>query len=437
MYGGFWDSWRGREIRWRERWLRTRLLQIEGEPEQKGRRGGRKRSATTQHRLIDQLAERRWRAFTGPVALDIDFHVGASQPPAIHRLAKYLLDVLGPALPGVDRRRRHVLYRDDRQVKLLYVRIWRSRTASDKANGRTMINARPLRDVVEDMNLLRDVRDCGNCSYLSTDGDDGPFRTIETPEIDPESAFDVDLAASPEQAEEWAELNDWLKDHDRAGIQEAILLSAEAHLASVLCAAPHWIEGACAEAKNDFREALSGGFYDELVRIGSEYRRMLLSEPIAFPLPGLPGASGESGVFKAEVLQALELLLRRRPFFDPLLVPLKVSFLVVPPKQGKDLDNVALTLLPLLHEVLQPNLESWLMRRARRSHEGLSEVEGASRGQQSMSDRSVVAYEVIELKRGAGDPPEGHLCLALGSGSEFGSIWVRVADYVERFMRDL
>lgn len=40
--------------------------------------------------------------------------------------------------------------------------------------------------------------------------------------------------------------------------------------------------------------------------------------------------------------------------FSPLVVPVKVTFLVVPPQQGKDLDYIALTCLPLVHEVLRP-----------------------------------------------------------------------------------
>ena len=40
---------------------------------------------------------------------------------------------------------------------------------------------------------------------------------------------------------------------------------------------------------------------------------------------------------------SLEEFLERLPLFQSLLVPVTLTFLVVPPEQGKDLDNIALT----------------------------------------------------------------------------------------------
>ena len=68
-------------------------------------------------------------------------------------------------------------------------------------------------------------------------------------------------------------------------------------------------------------------------------------------------------------------MLVRGPVLAPARVPLKVILLVVPPQQGKDkdLDNLALTTLPAVQEVLRPP--------------------------------ALTAYEVIELKRSPTDPP--------------------------------
>jgi hypothetical protein len=51
-----------------------------------------------------------------------------------------------------------------------------------------------------------------------------------------------------------------------------------------------------------------------------------------------------------------------------------------------------------------------------------------------LSAPDITAYEVIELKRTAEDPPEGHLRFALGSGSWPESTWQRATDYVEKCM---
>jgi hypothetical protein len=127
---------------------------------------------------------------------------------------------------------------------------------------------------------------------------------------------------------------------------------------------------------------------------------MLLSGHITLPLPGLPRTGGEGRGFAADVRRAVEEIAARRPIFGPLCVPLKVILLVVAPWQGKDLDNLALVVLPAVQQVLDPP--------------------------------TIASYEVIELARTPGDPPEGHLRLALGDGLIPCSTWERATDYVER-----
>ncbi|SMC65622.1 hypothetical protein [Kibdelosporangium aridum] len=72
-----------------------RRLQMDGEPEQKARRGGAHRAARAQRDLVEQLTAFRQHPLTGPVALDVRFTAGRAQPPGVHRLAKHHLDVLG------------------------------------------------------------------------------------------------------------------------------------------------------------------------------------------------------------------------------------------------------------------------------------------------------------------------------------------------------
>ncbi|MGW6932819.1 hypothetical protein ACWGE0_22375 [Lentzea sp. NPDC054927] len=267
--------------------------------------------------------------------------------------------------------------------------------------------------------------------------DKGPFYSPNVPDVDLTPTFDLRMATSAEQANEWQDVNERLTDHDRAQLQEALLLANEAGIARIICASPNWMEGAGREAVSGIKMVPLKGIYDAREKLHSEYRRMLLSEPVVYPLPGLPSASGEGKEFRASVLAQLEDLLRRRPVFNPLLVPLKVIFLVVPPIQGKDLDNIALTLLPMVHEVLQPRLEHWFEWRKRRPRTGGAEVDVSSSGSHSSVKHSVAAYEVIEIKRVIDDPPGGHLRLALGSGDQRGSTWGRIADVVDRYMNDL
>lgn len=140
--------------------------------------------------------------------------------------------------------------------------------------------------------------------------------------------------------------------------------------------------------------------YAALDQTAADHREMLLSGPLSIPLPGLPRASGEGRDFAAAVRKDMQLMVDRYPILAPLLVPLKVVLLLVPPEQGKDLDNLALAVLPAVRDAL--------------------------------NGPDITAYEVIELKRTAADPAAGLLRIALGSGSQDESTWQRATDYVAR-----
>ena len=100
-------------------------------------------------------------------------------------------------------------------------------------------------------------------------------------------------------------------------------------------------------------------------------------------------------------------------------MPVTLTFLVVPPEQGKDLDNIALTALPIAHEVLRPHIEPHLL--APSADEPEPWREEALARLKSVNARSVRAYQVIELPRSPQDPPEGTLRLALGPHSYQGA----------------
>lgn len=113
-------------------------------------------------------------------------------------------------------------------------------------------------------------------------------------------------------------------------------------------------------------------------------------------------------------------------------MPVTLTFLVTPPEQGKDLDNIALTALPIAHEVLGPHIAPHLLAPSWRDDEGEPEPwrEEALARLKSVNARSVCAYQVIELPRSPQDPPEGTLRLALGPHSYHGSWWDHAATYL-------
>lgn len=117
------------------------------------------------------------------------------------------------------------------------------------------------------------------------------------------------------------------------------------------------------------------------------------------------------------------------PLFQPLLVPVTLTFLVVPPEQGKDLDNIALTALPIAHEVLRPHIAPYLLSPTFRDEEPTSRRAEALARLKSVRAFSVRSYQVIELPRSPQDPPEGTLHLALGLHAHE-SWWRRASTYL-------
>lgn len=158
-------------------------------------------------------------------------------------------------------------------------------------------------------------------------------------------------------------------------------------------------------------------------------RDLLLSNPLTLPLPGLPRATGQSADFARMIRASLEVFRASWPLFRSLLVPVTLTFLVVPPRQGKDLDNIALTALPIAHEVLRPHISPHLLSPSRGDGEGESWRDDALARLKSVNARSVRAYQVIELPRSPQDPPEGTLCLALGLHAHW-SWWHRASTYL-------
>ncbi len=110
-------------------------------------------------------------------------------------------------------------------------------------------------------------------------------------------------------------------------------------------------------------------------------------------------------------------------------VPVTPTFLVTPPEQGKDLDNIALTVLPIAHEVLRPHIAPHLLSPTFGDEDQSPERAKALARLKSVNALSVRAYQVIELPRSPQDPPEGTLHLALGPPVHE-SWWRRASAYL-------
>jgi len=411
----------------RARRRRTVRAKIDGEPQRKGR-GGKHTAASFQRAVIDGMRQRY--PFRGPIALDLHFVSLRKNPASIYQLAKHVLDVLSTAeTENIRPRRRSVLYYDDKQVKLLYVDLdqrWQKKALAgiESLYGpTTFLAARPARDAMADLATAYSCKGRRDDDFLDLGSylpDSDPFKYPEEPE-------DVDLRPLPRFSSVNEELTAYLEESERFNairtMQEYFLASADASFA-------------CELASKLYETSLSGG----LGSFGERFRQQygsevgMLSDLLTVPLPGLPQAKGATAGFAKGIREQLEAFKAKHVTFRSLLVPVKITFVVVPSKQGKDLDNIALTALPIAHEVLKPHIEPVLLAPIYKHAEPEPwRVEALTR-LRSLNAYSVRAYQVIELPRIPSDPPEGQLRLSLGLHSGF-SLWDQAAEYVDKEIR--
>jgi len=387
----YWDSWPGKWQQWRVRQARAVHLLIPGEPIQKSDRRAASHAVEIRAQLDHEFRSTGRATLTGPIALSLHFTTDRTQPPDLPKLAKYLLDVLGRQ----DGTRGPALYRDDRQVKLLHVSWSNAVGKPSSPSTSTRILARPLRDVVDDLRLADDIK-------LTTGGEDeqrgSPFAVEELPDDDwPSWPRERDVADPRDPT--W----ELLRRQDRRRRQDVLLQRTGAFLRSLLTSLPERIAGARPPRRRPRLEPYLRATWAQLEQTYDQSWALLSTQPFTVPLPRLPMQTGEQAAFQRNLVAQLAQFADRWPTMVPLEAPLNVTLLVLPPQQGKDLDNLALQVLPALLTVLKPAIPSEL---------------------------AVVSYQVIELARRPGDPPEGYLQVVLGTETRCQSDWDRINAYV-------
>ena len=279
-------------ILWLTRRARRLIMQVDGEPERKGR-GGSRSAVDFQRQVMDQMERYRCYPMTGPVALDLHFTAVRRNPASIHRIAKHTLDILGATQNGNARpRRRSVLYRDDRQVKFLYVGLDQAWQPDGQAGGRTgstFIIAQRARDV------MADFRKAGRLSreWLYED-EESPFLVPELPD-EPEPEWPTAPGSARTAVERF--LAEETRFHDARTLQDALLGRTDAVLISALSM---YLD----------HQPPREGIPEQLAAIMAESeirsRKLLLSNPMTLPLPGLPRVTGESKDFAQLIRDSLE-----------------------------------------------------------------------------------------------------------------------------------
>jgi hypothetical protein len=218
----------------------------------------------------------------------------------------------------------------------------------------------------------------------------------------------------------------------------------------VFFGAGHWLlTGTDPEVRRIRRLGLgvSSSLLEELeqrhAKTNEGYREILQSS-IRIELPPLPMHQGDGARFNQGIRQACRAFLTRHPQFEPLIVPLRVTALVTPPKRAtanaKDLDNILMTVLMAMENELKPHAEPWLL---------TPPIEGTVPGPDPDRDAHLAraraisgssntwAYQVLELHRRPMDPDQGCLVLVPSLGWNGASLWHEAEQVVERHLENL
>ena len=404
------DYWASDAAKNRQRWRRRADVAravVHTEPQRKGQRGGRHGDLRFRESVREQLQSQRLQGWPrAPLALDLSITSTKAQPAAANAYAKHYLDLLeAESLTSEEGR---VLYANDRQVKLLAVTCWDA--AGRGVEPGIRLTCRPRRHVVADCEVAQELGYSDYLDDLREDVEDAP-------------SF-VNGASLAAFGPEGIDLAERLAILDRQRAQERLLRANELSFAWFLSrfASELLLDAPNSAARRLVRDGPAFGRSGARERRVRQFSDML----IQVRLPPLPDERGGGTRFAEAVLEACESFRARHPHLRPLLVPLRITLLLVPPRQGKDLDNVMTAVVRGVKAVLQP--EPWPI-----TPELSKALDLRRPPSRHVPDPpvSVTSYQVIELARAPEDPPQGVLSMVLGSDQEFCSTWVAVERFVD------
>lgn len=416
----------------RVRRLRRFCLEINQSPQSKNIHPND--AVSFQRRILTELKKRKQLAYRGPVFLQLEFFNQSKAPPSIYSLSKNYLDLLETPRSRSGIRRSGLLYGNDRQVEALVVRY---HLDCPFEAPQVRVNAEPLRDFVADVILAKRVESArfydDGSDWTSTsfnhDLREGPFPEEE------DRNHAIEHLIEFEKNKQW-----WLRSISEAAYEaHRILLRFHAqqeHLKRTELLVCRELLTLCGQDRK-----LAGGKHrEQLLRLLKASRDMMLAPPFVLELHHAPHREGDSLTFKQAVRTALQAFKSSHPILFPLSSLLSVTILMLPPEGGgKDLDNLARMILPLVHEIWMPpsDLIHALQIDPIRGN-GIGDSLNAELAALPKEPKhSVTMYRAFVLSRLPGDPKEGFVRLALGEGSRPLRFREEIDDYLEKWSESL
>lgn len=268
-----------------------------------------------QQAVAEQLGSIKRSTFAGDVAVKIDLATTGKNAPQAHTIAKNLLDLLGARSANVSWPRRHLLYKDDRQIQALSVSC-----RHGEPSPAISIGARPFTAMLDDLELAAEAIRAAEMNIESLYEQDRDGECIETlrdlkdNEADQRQRMGDDLYDAYVKMTRWNAQRALLK---RSGVGIPVL---------------SWMYGR--------PKGIHTG-------IGKEMWAGLLSDSkLRMQVGELPIKSGGSEAFKQNVLNEIAVFKRRWDWLiNPLVVAVALEVVVrpnpaTPAAVLHDLDNI-------------------------------------------------------------------------------------------------
>ncbi|GIK51424.1 MAG: hypothetical protein BroJett014_03970 [Planctomycetota bacterium] len=371
-----------------------------------------------QNQVLNELTHWKRRAYRGDIALDFEVTPGQGRhaPPLIQTVVKNYLDLLHIPVKGVKTARKRLLYRDDKQVKLLSASYSH---AGNKEKDEIWLRAASMGDFLEDVALAERV--------LRDDfTEDATTRFGERLDV---QRFLDDQAKRDDDDNAFEELKKLNKDTGAMKARYGELAFQSIHWSLSQRAQDSFLGNASPDIRQwtsilapQTRQYSVGASDDtDLARalelIDATLRSMLLSPPLALDLRQLPSLDYSKTEFKKATRAAISDYRKRYPWLFPLAVPVDVAILFVPPTGGGvDLDNLARYIVPAVNEELQPppTPTAAMPEDLIKAYPPLAAMLAEKR---KLPSYSIRRYEVVEMRRMSSEPPEGVVRLILHGGS--------------------
>lgn len=359
------------------------------------------------------LKEGNKRAFRSDIILEIQFFTSQDHPPQIRTLTKNYLDLLHKPMPEVDDLEK-ILYNDDYQIKLLISNYHFDFFGDSKPKIRIRAYRYSLfkKDIELADQLSHDFEfDNGIGNRLRSDYDNRYDSYLDHLD-DKKWMLENGMEESFYQT----------KQYQLQDLQESYLKSHEVTYKDLL-----YIFQSSFKKNKIYRDDPK---FRKLWETIKEYTTLSFN---TIALGGAPIASGESKIFKENLVARLNEFKSKHKILFPLLYPIGITVFYTPPERNaQDLDNLARLIIPLIIDIFNPPSST---NTSQAIASVFPQLKIEEYGTQKSPKNSITNYQIVNRPRNEDGPDAGEIDLFISDGMNFHyNLWNQidsVNEYIE------